>query len=112
MTDLAQREAAFRASLDPTMPVAEVEDAVTDWLRRQPESVVENRRIIRSRLDSALNELRVVDEYAGYLGWDVTEWELADICKRIADLRRAVEDAVGVTVALPGRLIDGAEVVG
>lgn len=111
MLSLSEREAEMRRTLDPTLPLVEVEEQVADWLRRQPESAAENHRILRGRLDSALNELRVADEYAGYLGWDVTEWELADICKRIADLRRAVTPCGG-TVALPGRLIDGAEVVG
>lgn len=115
MTDsLDARELAFRATLDPTMPAAEVEEAVTDWLRRQPEAMAENGRILSSRLDAALNELRIADQYASYLGWDVAEWELADICQRIANLHRSVGYAreTITTTALPGRLVDGEEAIG
>lgn len=116
MTDIAQREAAFRASLDPTLPHAEVEDAVTDWLRRQPEGRRGEQDIVLGRLTAACEALEDAGVAARNLGWDVTQDALADQLKRVNMLRRAVEDVVdqreAVTTTLPGRLIDGAEVVG
>ena len=113
---LAQREAAFRASLDPTLPLAEVEDAVTEWLRRQPEGRRGEQQVVLGRLTAACEALEDAWIAARHLGWDVTQDEIADQLKRVNMLRRAVEDVTDqretVTTTLPGRLIDGAEVVG
>lgn len=113
MLPLDQRELAFRAALDPTLPLAEVEDAVADWLRRQPEAMAENRRILAGKLREAEEAIDTARDLAR-----ATSLELVDNELRMAE--RYVWRAQGVlepprepvVTALPGRLVDGSEVVG
>lgn len=117
MPTLEEREAAFRRSLDPTLPLAEVEEAVTDWLRRQPEGRQGEQEIVLGQLAAACEAIESAWVAACNLGWDVTQDALARQLGEIILLRRAVENLVAarepaVVTALPGRLIDGAEVMG
>ena len=90
MSDLATREAAFRSQLDPTMSMAEVEEQVADWLRRQPEARQENIQILRGKLVAAQDVLLKAEEAAHFLGWPSMVEDMGQMRATLGQMRQVV----------------------
>jgi len=90
VTTLAEREAAFRATLDPQMSIAETEANVVDWLRHQPEARQENLAILRGQITAAQDALWKAAEMAAFLGWPTMVDDMGEMRMTLGSMRKVV----------------------